>query len=102
MIDHILELRRLAKEKSNIVSISNTKKVINNIERDKQNISYRIPKYPFIGLTRFDNERVYVRFHSEEYEKEEIQRIVKESTFSGVMGETFNEIWKEAKDLVSI
>lgn len=100
VIDHIVEMRRLAREKCNIISIKNKNNVTHIIERDKRNISYRVPKYPFIGLTRFDNERVYVRFHSEEYEKEEIQRIVKETAFSGVMGETFKEVWKDAKNLV--
>lgn len=102
VIEHIIEMRRLAKEKCNIISITSKNNELNTVERDKRNISYRVPKYPFIGLTRFDNERVYVRFHSEEYEKEEVQRIVKETTFSGVMGEVFKEVWKDAKNLVNI
>lgn len=102
LIEHILELRRLAKEKSNIVGLVSSKTLKHDsIERDKRNMSYTVPKYPFIGLTKFNKERVYVRFHSEEYEKEEIQRVVKESAFSGVMGEAFKEIWKQAKQLVS-
>lgn len=102
MIEQILELRRLAKEKSSILRNKDSNTVLNKINRDKQNLSYRVPKYPFIGVTRFDNERVYVRFHSEEFEKEEMQRIVNESTFSGVMGEAFKEVWKDAQNLVGI
>lgn len=102
MIEQILELRRLAKEKNSILRNKDSNTVLNKLNRDKHNLSYRVPKYPFVGVTRFDKERVYVRFHSEEYEKEEMQRIVNESTFSGVMGEAFKEVWRDAQKLVGI
>lgn len=102
LIEHIIELRRLAREKSKIVGIVSSNKLTYSIDRDKHNMSYRVPKYPFIAVTRSDKERIYVRFHSEEYEKEEVRRIVKESTFSGVLGERFKEVWKEATNLVCI
>lgn len=100
LIERIVQLRKLAKEKHSITNLKVTNPAKLNYDRDKQNLSFRVPKYPFIGVTRFDKERVYVRFHSEDYEKDETMRIVKESSFQGVMGSSFKEIWKEAERLV--
>ncbi|XP_018570059.1 chromosome transmission fidelity protein 18 homolog [Anoplophora glabripennis] len=100
LIDHILELRKLSKEKHCIT----TKKdySASSIERDKRNLSYSVPKYPFITITRQDKERIYVRFHSEDFEKEDTDRIVKEISFHGVMGDGFKEIWNEACNLINV
>ncbi|CAH1977978.1 unnamed protein product [Acanthoscelides obtectus] len=100
MIEHILLLRKLAKERHEI-GLLKKKPTISSTDRDKLNISFRVPKYPFIPVTRFDSERIYVRFHSEEFEKEEMDRLVKECTFTGVMGDYFKEVWKEANNIIN-
>ncbi|VEN51025.1 unnamed protein product [Callosobruchus maculatus] len=100
LIEHILLLRKLAKEKHDIGLLKKNTSVT-NFDRDKHNISKRVPKYPFVPITGFDDERIYVRFHSEEYEKEEMERLVKECTFTGVMGDYFKEVWREATDIIN-
>ena len=100
LIEHILELRKLSKEKHNLTTPKRDYST-SSTERDKRNLSYRVPKYPFIGVKRLDNERVYIRFHSEEFEKEETQRIINECNFKGVLGDSFKEVWNEARHLVS-
>ncbi|KAJ8979267.1 hypothetical protein NQ317_012737 [Molorchus minor] len=100
LIEHILQLRQLAKDQ-HCVTVSNKDHSTINLERDKRNLSYRVPKYPFIGVTRHDKERVYIRFHSEEYEKEESERVIKDCSFGGVMGDTFKEVWQEAQLLIN-
>lgn len=101
LIEHILELRKLLKEKTCVTSL-NKDYSTSSLERDKRNLSYSVPKYPFITITRPDKERIYVRFHSEDYEKEDCERIVEECSFSGVMGDSFKDVWTEARNLVSL
>lgn len=102
LINHILELRKLAKEKENPTTIYRKNCSTSSGDYVKQNLSYRVPKYSFISVKRSDNERVYVRFHSEEYEKEQAALLMKNSSLSGVMGERFKEVWAEATSIVSI
>ncbi|KAG5874386.1 hypothetical protein JTB14_000686 [Gonioctena quinquepunctata] len=98
--EHILELRRLNKERNNIICVRTSSSTY-NVQRDRHNLSYRVPKYPFIGVKRHDGEKVYVRFHSEEYENEDIQRVVKESSSKGLMGDSFRKMWEEAQVLIA-
>nr|XP_023026263.1 chromosome transmission fidelity protein 18 homolog [Leptinotarsa decemlineata] len=99
LMEQIIELRRLNKEKNNIIGVRTNSATFNR-QRDMNNISFRVPKYPFIGVKRFDGERVYVRFHSEEYEKEEIQRIVKECSTKSVMDDSSKQMWEDARALI--
>lgn len=59
--------------------------------------------YPFLPLMRSDSERIYVRFHSEEYEKKHINDIkISEKGFSGLLGDQKEQIWATAREIVSI
>lgn len=55
LMEHIILLRKLNKEKKNVLSINKTSATDNN--RDKHNISCRVPKYPFVGVTCHDGEK---------------------------------------------
>ncbi|CAH0564049.1 unnamed protein product [Brassicogethes aeneus] len=99
LIEHILELRKLSKEKSNALATRNY--TTYNNDRDKYNISYNVPKYPFIAITRHDSERVYIRCHSEAFEKEESDRIIKESNGVSILGENSKKIWEGALKILS-
>lgn len=101
LIEHILELRKLAKQRENPATVYRTNCSMSAKDRDKRNLSYRVPKYSFISVKRSDNERVYVRFHSETYEKEQAALMMKNSGLSGVMGDRFKEVWEEATKIVS-
>lgn len=99
MIDKILELRKLKEENANILFRKNTR--ISSIERDKLNISWRVPQFPFISLTRHDKEKVYVRCHSEEYEKEDVARVIDDINLAGLMGDMFKETWAKAQEIIN-
>ncbi|CAG9774025.1 unnamed protein product [Ceutorhynchus assimilis] len=102
LIDLIIQKRQEYKINNNItatVSISHSNNLLNH-ERDKHNLSYSLPKYPFIKIKCFDGEFVYVRCHSEQFEKEETKRILHENTFKGILGGSFRKIWNEAQDLL--
>ncbi|CAH1116281.1 unnamed protein product [Phaedon cochleariae] len=101
LMKQIIRLRELNKEKHNLLSGINKNTTYSHIQHSKHNLSYRVPKYPFIGVKRHDGERIYVRFHSEEYEKEERQTIVKECSSKGLLGDGYKEIWKDAKTLIT-
>uniref|UniRef100_A0A6P7GI80 Chromosome transmission fidelity protein 18 homolog n=1 Tax=Diabrotica virgifera virgifera TaxID=50390 RepID=A0A6P7GI80_DIAVI len=100
LMEHIILLRKLNAEKSNMLS-KNKSISTNTADRDRYNISRRVPQYPFVGINCHDGERIYVRFHSEEYEKEEIQKIVMESSGKDILGEKRKVIWEEAQVLIA-
>lgn len=97
----ILELRKLSKDQENPLESLQKSTFSSSIDRDRDNLSYRIPKYPFIRTTRHDGENVYVRFHSEEFEEFECKRISKVDSFVGLMGDSFKEVWNKANEYVS-
>lgn len=103
LIDCIVQMRNAYKKSHHITSVvsvsGNTS--IKNAERDKRNLSNSVPRYPFIRVKSFSGQDVYIRCHSEDFEKEETKRLVQESSFQGVMGDNFKKIWDEAQVLVS-
>ncbi|KAK4873767.1 hypothetical protein RN001_013127 [Aquatica leii] len=99
LIEHILELRKLAKERQ--YPLMATKSVNCNDVYVKDNLSYEVPKYSFETITRFDGKRLYIRCHSEKFLEEEMNKINKKGTFAGCMGETFKDVWKEAQVLLN-
>lgn len=98
IINQIIELRQKTKEKHNggTVSSKNTK-----IYDANDNLSYRVPRFPFLAVTREDGERVYVRCHSEEYEKDELNEITRNYSFKNVMKDMYKETWKNAQELLN-
>ncbi|XP_058819117.1 chromosome transmission fidelity protein 18 homolog [Topomyia yanbarensis] len=67
-----------------------------------QNLSYSYPKWPFATVVRGDKERVYVRFHSEEYESKEIAEInCFKDGYNGLLGDAKERIWNEANEIIS-
>ncbi|KAK9887792.1 hypothetical protein WA026_000106 [Henosepilachna vigintioctopunctata] len=100
MIDKILELRKLNQEKDILLLRRNTTHISAD-EKMKLNISRRVPTYPFIAVTNYDKERFYVRCHSDDYEKEDIARVVKDINLVGTMGDMFKETWKKAQQILN-
>lgn len=67
----------------------------------KQNLSLKIPNWPFITLKHSaNNERIYVRMHSEEYEDTQIKNINFENSFGNLLGESKDQIWNQAQAIV--
>ncbi|XP_066137903.1 chromosome transmission fidelity protein 18 homolog [Euwallacea fornicatus] len=75
--------------------------LMRDLARDKRNLSLSVPKYPYVKVKLFDGEFVYVRCHSEEYEKEETLRLLESKSFKGIMGDNFNNMWNEANALIN-
>ncbi|XP_044253050.1 chromosome transmission fidelity protein 18 homolog [Tribolium madens] len=97
LIDHIVELRKLNRERD--VPEIFRKECTQSIDRTKDNLSYTVPSYPFVGVTRDDGRRVYIRCHSEQYELEDRQRIIQEINLACTLGPN-EALWAEAQELI--
>lgn len=98
MIDHIIELRRKTEETQNgNLSMVKTRKSDNA----KDNLSYNVPRYPFLAVTRHDGERIYIRCHSEQYETQELKEITQNCSFKTVAKNLFKDIWRSAQGLLN-
>lgn len=100
MIEKILETRKKLQEQSKAVR----KDTLSRLEAlhafKMRNLSYSIPQWPFMPLRRSDDERVYVRFHSEDYETRAINEIKAAPSIGSLLGENKQKIWEEANELV--
>lgn len=101
MIDHIIALRQQAKEQQNGVSLFAKNAKLAKSYTAKENLSYRVPRYPFLGVTRHDGERIYIRCHSEQYEKDELEEITRNCSFKNVMKDLFRTTWNDARTLLN-
>ncbi|XP_005182707.1 chromosome transmission fidelity protein 18 homolog [Musca domestica] len=99
-IEKILETRRKLREQSKAVRPDSLARLEALHAFKMRNLSYNIPQWPFLPLRRSDDERVYVRFHSEEYETKAINEIHAASGLGGLLGEHKEKIWEEANELV--
>lgn len=99
MIDKILELRKQREESDNILFRKNIR--ISSVDRDKLNLSWRVPTYPFIKVTRPDKETFFIRCHSDDYEKEDVTRVINDINLVGVMGDMFKETWEKAQQILN-
>ncbi|EFA08812.2 Chromosome transmission fidelity protein 18 homolog-like Protein [Tribolium castaneum] len=97
LIEHIVELRKLNRERDAPEIFR--KAHVQSIDRAKDNLSYTVPSYPFVGVTRVDGRRLYIRCHSEQYELEERQKIVQEINLACTLGPN-DGLWAEAQDLI--
>lgn len=103
MIELILEARRKNQKVSNTVKKNDVEKLKALRHFKMQNLSYTVPKWPFITLTRSDEERVYVRFHSEEFIENQLNEIkLKEIDHNSLLGASKDQIWNGAREIVSL
>uniref|UniRef100_A0A182NGK1 AAA+ ATPase domain-containing protein n=1 Tax=Anopheles dirus TaxID=7168 RepID=A0A182NGK1_9DIPT len=66
------------------------------------NISLEPPKWPSMTIKRDDQTCVYVRFHSEEFEKQQIDELnCARGGYNGLLGAEKERIWREANEIVA-
>lgn len=99
-IEKILETRRKLQEQSKAVRKDNLSRLEALHAFKMRNLSYNVPQWPFIPLRRSDDERVYVRFHSEDYETKAINEIKAAPAIGSLLGENKQKIWEEANELM--
>ncbi|XP_023174575.2 chromosome transmission fidelity protein 18 homolog isoform X2 [Drosophila hydei] len=100
-IERILELRRKMRESSKTVRQDEVSRLRALHDFKMKNLSYEIPTWPFLALQRSDLERLYVRFHSEDYERRQLELLSARDNITGsLLGEAKQQIWQEANELV--
>lgn len=100
MIERILELRKQRVVEVNTVRCNDLDRLEALQKFKDQNLSSSIPKYPFIPL-RSDSDRIYVRFHSEDFESERIREIQCGKSFGALMSQQAKEqMWASAQKMV--
>lgn len=101
-IERILELRRKLRESSKTVRRDEVSRLKALHDFKMKNLSYELPSWPFLALQRSDLERLYVRYHSEDYERRQLEQLsVRGSQFGSLLGEAKQQVWQEANELVS-
>lgn len=102
LIEKILKSRKELRESNRYVIKDNSERLKMVEEFKRRNLSESVPKWPFIPLTGRGAHRVYVRFHSEEYEHQELNDIkVKcSSNTTNLLGTAKTNIWNEVNALV--
>jgi len=102
-IDKILELRRKLREPSKTLRKDDVSRLKALHDFKMRNLSYDIPNWPFLAIQRSDLERIYVRFHSEDYEQRQLDMISARGEVVGsLLGEAKEKIWQEASEIVGI
>ncbi|EDV57669.1 chromosome transmission fidelity protein 18 homolog [Drosophila erecta] len=100
-INRILELRRKMRESSKTLRKDDVSRLKALHDFKMRNLSYEIPNWPFLAIQRSDLERIYVRFHSEEYEQRQLELISARGEVAGsLLGEAKVKIWQEAGEIV--
>ncbi|XP_034666321.1 chromosome transmission fidelity protein 18 homolog [Drosophila subobscura] len=100
-IERIVELRRKKQESTKTVRTDDVSRLKALLDFQRKNLSYEIPNWPFLPIQRSDLERIYVRFHSEEYEQRQLDLISARAAIVGsLLGEAKDKVWQEANELV--
>ncbi|XP_004531346.1 chromosome transmission fidelity protein 18 homolog [Ceratitis capitata] len=100
MIEKILQTRRRIQENNKAVRKDDLSRLKALHEFKMRNLSYTVPQWPFQVLRRSDQERIFVRFHSEEYENRALEEVRALPQYDGLLGEHKQRIWSEANDIV--
>lgn len=67
-----------------------------------RNLSRNAPKWPFLKLLRSDQERVYVRFHSEDFETKQINDIKQSNVEqTSIFSDKKKQLWDEAREIIN-
>uniref|UniRef100_A0A182JLN0 AAA+ ATPase domain-containing protein n=1 Tax=Anopheles atroparvus TaxID=41427 RepID=A0A182JLN0_ANOAO len=101
LIERILEARRRFQTVANPSkpSMLSRAEALHRFKMD--NISHEPPKWPSMTVRRSD-QTVYVRFHSEEFEKKQIDEInCTKDGYNGLLGAEKERIWREANEIVA-
>ncbi|XP_058126500.1 chromosome transmission fidelity protein 18 homolog [Anopheles ziemanni] len=101
LIERILE----ARQRFNTVANPSKPSMLSRAEAlhrfKMDNISREPPKWPSMTVRRND-QTVYVRFHSEEFEKKQIDELnCAKDGYNGLLGADKERIWREANEIVA-
>lgn len=64
-----------------------------------RNLSETYPQWPCIPVVA-DRNRIYVRMHSEEFEKKQLDELTLRKSFGKLLGDNSEDVWNEAQKIV--
>lgn len=70
--------------------------------REEDSISYSLPNFPHISVKTKDNQPYYIRYHSEEFMKEDVKRTISNCNLKETVVGGFESVWDEAQALVKL
>lgn len=65
-----------------------------------RNLSETYPQWPCIPVVCNDRDRIYVRLHSEEFEKNQLNEVTLRRRHEQLLGNSSEDIWNEAQKIV--
>lgn len=101
LIERILAARtELQARTSNFMKQSKLQQLETLRKFKARNLSETYPQWPCIPVMSNDRNRIYVRMHSEEFEKNQLNELTLRKNFSKLLGDTSENIWNEAQQIV--
>lgn len=101
MIELILIARAENQAKSQRTGRPNRMEQLENLRKFKaQNLSQSYPKWPCIPVVNDDQDRLYVRMHSEEFEVRQLSELNFQKSYGNLLGDGSATIWNEAQQIV--
>ncbi|XP_053958969.1 chromosome transmission fidelity protein 18 homolog [Anastrepha ludens] len=100
LIAKILETRRRLQECNKAVRQDDLSRLRALHDFKMRNLSYTVPQWPFQVIQRGEHDRIFVRFHSEEYETRALEDVRALPQYDGLLGENKQRIWAEANEIV--
>lgn len=100
MIEQILAVRKRLRATMNPMKKTNLDKLEALHEFKKRNLSHSVPKWPFITLVQDNEDRLYVRMHSTDFEEKQIDDVGLNDRHGSLLGAGKEEMWRIAQKLV--
>lgn len=101
MIDLILQARAENQAKSQNTGRYNRLETLEQLRKFKaQNLSDTYPKWPCIPVINENQDRIYVRMHSEEFEMRQLKELNFQTSYGNLLGQASVAIWNEAQQIV--
>lgn len=101
LIDRILAARSEYQARANNFTKQSKLQQLEALHKFKlRNLSETYPQWPCIPVVINDQYRIYVRMHSEEFEKNQLNEVSLRKNYSKLLGDTSGDIWDEAQNIV--
>lgn len=103
-IRRILERRKYLYDIASTDTNSNSDKVaqVEALRKFKQkNLAIILPAWPALEISGANRKKLFVRFHDEEFEKEQIKELKSSNQTLGLLGDKRDEVWSAAQKFVS-
>lgn len=101
LIDRILSARSELQKRTNNYMKQSKLQQLEALNKFKlRNLSETYPQWPCIPVVANDKNRIYVRMHSEEFEKNQLNELSLKKNFTKLLGAVSEDMWNEAQNIV--